>query len=89
MNPSDCPGAPGLVASSQAGWLLTGSVCLLQVVAMRFPVPLVLQHLAAILEGILLWADDSKNQFKLKVCTTWSEQGCQWDKLGPATKLIP
>ena len=65
------------MASLQAGWLLTWSVCLLQVVAMRFPVPLVLQHLAAILEGILLWADDSKNQFKLKVRTTRSEHGRQ------------
>ena len=55
---------------------------------MRFPVPLVLQHLAAILEGILLWADDSKNQFKLKVSMAWSEPGCQWDMLGPAAKRI-
>lgn len=78
------------MALSQAGWLLMWSVCLLQVVAMRFPVPLVLQHLAAILEGILLWADDSKNQFKLKVSTIWSEgEGYQWDMLGPATQRMP
>ncbi len=38
-----------------------------QVVAMRLPVELLMGHLAAILEGILLWASDSKNKFKLKV----------------------
>ena len=34
---------------------------------MRLPVPLVTQHLKAILEGVLLWSADTKNQFKLKV----------------------
>ena len=34
---------------------------------MRLPVPIVQQHLKAILDGILLWSGDSKNQFKLKV----------------------
>lgn len=38
-----------------------------QVIAMRLPVPVVTQHLKAILEGILLWSADTKNQFKLKV----------------------
>ena len=38
-----------------------------QVVAMRLPVPVVTVHLKAILEGILLWSADTKNQFKLKV----------------------
>ena len=39
----------------------------MQVVAMRLPVPIVQQHLKDILDGILLWSGDSKNQFKLKV----------------------
>lgn len=39
----------------------------MQVVAMRLPVPIVQQHLKAILDGILLWSGDSKNHFKLKV----------------------
>lgn len=34
---------------------------------MKLPVPVVTQHLKAILEGILLWSADTKNQFKLKV----------------------
>lgn len=34
---------------------------------MRLPVPIVQQHLKAILDGVLLWSGDSKNQFKLKV----------------------
>jgi len=38
-----------------------------QVVAMRLPLEAVLPHLPAILEGVLLWAADSKNKFKLKV----------------------
>ena len=37
-----------------------------QVVAMRLPLEAVLPHLPAILEGVLLWAADSKNKFKLK-----------------------
>ena len=38
-----------------------------QVVAMRLPLEAVLPHLPATLEGVLLWAADSKNKFKLKV----------------------
>lgn len=38
-----------------------------QVVAMRLPIPVVTAHVKAILEGILLWSADTKNQFKLKV----------------------
>ena len=34
---------------------------------MRLPVPVVTVHLKAILDGILLWSADTKNQFKLKV----------------------
>ena len=37
-----------------------------QVVAMRLPLEALLPHLPAILEGVLLWAADSKNKFKLK-----------------------
>ncbi len=43
------------------------SVALWQVVAMRLTVPVVTVHLKAILDGILLWSADTKNQFKLKV----------------------
>ncbi len=42
-------------------------LALWQVVAMRLPVPVVTVHLKAILDGILLWSADTKNQFKLKV----------------------
>ncbi|KAL0054199.1 hypothetical protein WJX82_005285 [Trebouxia sp. C0006] len=38
-----------------------------KVAAMRLPVPVVTVHLKAILDGILLWSADTKNQFKLKV----------------------
>ncbi|KAL3148459.1 hypothetical protein ABBQ38_013906 [Trebouxia sp. C0009 RCD-2024] len=38
-----------------------------KVVAMQLPVAVVTTHLKAILEGILLWSADTKNQFKLKV----------------------
>lgn len=34
---------------------------------MRLPIPIVTTHLKAILDGILLWSADTKNQFKLKV----------------------
>jgi hypothetical protein len=59
----------------------TGSTCLVdcleytclcaalcaQVLAVRMPVDLLRPHLGPILEGVLLWAADSKNKFKLKV----------------------
>jgi hypothetical protein len=38
-----------------------------QVCAMRMPSAMLEQQLGPILEGILLWAEDSKNKFKLKV----------------------
>ena len=41
-----------------------------KVVAMRLPAAVVTVHLKAILEGILLWSGDTKNQFKLKVAFT-------------------
>lgn len=34
---------------------------------MRLPTEVLEQHLRPILEGLLLWSDDSKNKFKLKV----------------------
>ncbi|PNW69821.1 hypothetical protein CHLRE_19g751197v5 [Chlamydomonas reinhardtii] len=38
-----------------------------KVCAMRLPVELLTPHLGPILEGMLIWAEDSKNKFKLKV----------------------
>ena len=35
---------------------------------MRLPTEVLDQHLRPILEGLLLWSEDSKNKFKLKVC---------------------
>ena len=34
---------------------------------MRLPADVLEQHLQLILEGLLLWSEDSKNKFKLKV----------------------
>ena len=34
---------------------------------MRLPVDVLEQHMAQILEGLLLWSEDSKNKFRLKV----------------------
>lgn len=34
---------------------------------MRLPTEVLDQHLRPILEGLLLWSEDSKNKFKLKV----------------------
>lgn len=39
----------------------------IKVCAMRMPVDVLTPQLGAILEGLLLWAEDSKNKFKLKV----------------------
>eukprot|EP00878_Enallax_costatus_P038953 GHUV01044457.1.p1 GENE.GHUV01044457.1~~GHUV01044457.1.p1 ORF type:complete len:407 (+),score=82.08 GHUV01044457.1:595-1815(+) len=38
-----------------------------QVCAMRMPVDMLLVWLPQMLEGMLIWADDSKNKFKLKI----------------------
>ena len=40
---------------------------MVQVCAMRLPADVLEQHLQLILEGLLLWSEDSKNKFKLKV----------------------
>lgn len=34
---------------------------------MRMQVPALLPHLGPLLEGVLLWSEDSKNKFRLKV----------------------
>lgn len=47
--------------------MLTVSCVCTQVCSMRVPVPLLTPHLATIIEGVLLWAEDTKNRFKLKV----------------------
>lgn len=38
-----------------------------QVCVIKLPVEMVQNQLAEILEGILLWSQDSKNKFRLKV----------------------
>ena len=43
------------------------TACLFQVCAMRMPVDMLLVWLPQMLEGTLIWADDSKNKFRLKV----------------------
>lgn len=45
------------------GWLLEWA----QVCAMRLPVEVLEKHMPQILEGLLLWSEDSKNKFRLKV----------------------
>jgi ribosomal RNA-processing protein 12 len=39
----------------------------LKVAAMRVPVELLTPHLPIIIEGVLLWAEDSKNKFRFKI----------------------
>lgn len=41
---------------------------------MRLPVEVLQGHLAAMLEGLLLWSEDSKNKFRLKVRAPASTQ---------------
>ena len=54
-----------------------------QVCVMRLPAELLQDHLAAILEGILLWSEDSKNKFRLKVgwtlCLLQKQQSIVFD----------
>jgi ribosomal RNA-processing protein 12 len=47
--------------------VLSAVVLLLQVCAMRMPVDMLLQWLPQMMEGMLIWSDDSKNKFRLKV----------------------
>ena len=46
---------------------LSAGVCGAQVVVMRLPVDSLVPFIPQILEGILLWCEDSKNKFRLKV----------------------
>lgn len=48
-------------------FVLSAVVLLLQVCAMRMPVDMLLQWLPQMMEGMLIWSDDSKNKFRLKV----------------------
>jgi hypothetical protein len=38
-----------------------------QVCALRLPVPILEAHMADILAALLIWSEDTKNHFKLKV----------------------
>ena len=40
----------------------------LKVAVMRVPAELLAPHLRAMVEGVLVWAEDTKNRYKLKVC---------------------
>ena len=52
----------------RAGLLaLTPAPALHQVCAMRLPVEVLQAHLGAMLQGLLLWSEDTKNKFRLKV----------------------
>lgn len=50
-------------------WLFKQSVLgLVKVVIARLPAQELDQHLKSLVEGLILWSDDSKNHFKAKVC---------------------
>ena len=70
----------GCFHSSSSFCVNTQQRCV-QVVAMRLPVPLVAKHLKAVLDGILLWSADTKNQFKLKVQQTGPHSLGMWVEL--------
>lgn len=52
---------------SKAREVVKAALGFLRVVALRVPADLVTPHLSLITEGVLVWAEDSKNKFKLKV----------------------
>lgn len=52
---------------SKAREVIKAALGFLKVVALRVPVDLVSPHLPLIVNGVLVWAKDSKNKFKLKV----------------------
>eukprot|EP00892_Ulva_mutabilis_P007664 jgi/Ulvmu1/526/UM001_0534.1 len=52
---------------SKAREVVKAALGFLKVVALRVPVDLVTPHLPLIITGVLVWAEDSKNKFKLKV----------------------
>lgn len=60
---------------------LRPALCLtLQVVSLRLPADNVAQFLPQILEGCLLWAEDSKNKFRAKV--GMEQETAQWGWVG-------
>ncbi|PNH02025.1 Ribosomal RNA-processing protein 12 [Tetrabaena socialis] len=59
-----------------------------KVCAMRLPVDLLTPQLGTILEGVLLWAEDSKNKFKLKVLPLQIVEGLA-GTAEPRTWLLP
>jgi hypothetical protein len=52
---------------SKAREVIKSVLGFLKVAAMRVPVELLTPHLKDILDGVLLWAEDTKNRYKLKV----------------------
>lgn len=52
---------------SKAREVIKAALGFLKVIALRVPVDLVTPHLPLIVQGVLVWAEDSKNKFKLKV----------------------
>ncbi|WIA12282.1 hypothetical protein OEZ85_012341 [Tetradesmus obliquus] len=56
-----------LLLRSQSREVIKAVLGFIKVCAMRMPVDLLMIWLPQILEGMLLWADDSKNKFRLKI----------------------
>lgn len=56
-----------MLLRSKAREVIKAVLGFVKVVAMRVPAPELLVFIPAICEGILLWAEDSKNKFRLKV----------------------
>ena len=52
---------------SKAREIIKSVLGFLKVAAVRLPADVLQQHLATIIEGLLIWAQDSKNKFKMKV----------------------
>lgn len=70
----------------------------LQVCAMRMPVDMLLQWMPQIMEGMLIWSDDSKNKFRLKVrrllllqtgcCSHGGGAVLSWGRMFPAVLQV-
>ena len=56
-----------MLLRSKAREVIKAVLGFVKVVTMRLPAPELLPFIPAICEGILLWAEDSKNKFRLKV----------------------
>lgn len=52
---------------SKAREIIKSVLGFLKVAAVRLPADVLQQHLPTIIEGLLIWAQDSKNKFKMKV----------------------